>query len=130
MEADEGPSIFIIFVLVGGLVALAAFSLILAFINRRGANKKRPRPTAEKLEMHVQRGITTNSDLRLGDELDTLSSVFEARADVICPICRADFVLGQATRTCPECGVRHHNECWDMIRGCSSFGCEHASRER
>jgi len=63
-------------------------------------------------------------ELRL--ERDVAITVIRASGDLICPICRADFFLGQDTRACPECGVKHHNECWNMIRGCSTFGCKHA----
>jgi len=41
----------------------------------------------------------------------------------ICPVCKQEFnELSQVT-VCPDCGIPHHTECWEMNRGCSTFGC-------
>ena len=36
----------------------------------------------------------------------------------------------KGTKTCPDCGVKHHKECWEMIGGCSTFGCKHGPKPR
>lgn len=90
-----------------------------------------PRPSIWSrifLQNKHPQGMEEPINIILGEELDTPLSVFEARAGAMCPVCRTDFTSGQEARTCPECGVEHHHECWAMIGGCSSFGCKHAPR--
>ena len=58
---------------------------------------------------------------------DVPSGDTETVTDVICPVCRAGFAADQEISTCVECGVKHHEECWDIIGGCSTFDCKNAS---
>lgn len=44
----------------------------------------------------------------------------------ICPICQTGIGLGEAIVTCPACDMVHHQECWNEIGGCGTFGCSHA----
>jgi hypothetical protein len=30
--------------------------------------------------------------------------------------------------SCPACATLHHQECWDYVGGCSTYGCRFASR--
>ena len=78
--------------------------------------------------VHKRKGGEAILHIELGEVLDTPLSGFEARADVVCPVCRTGFTSGQRARICPACEVKHHRECWTMIGGCSTFGCKHAPR--
>ena len=41
----------------------------------------------------------------------------------ICPVCRQEIKVGEMIITCPDCGMPHHENCWNMNGGCSTFGC-------
>jgi hypothetical protein len=32
--------------------------------------------------------------------------------------------------SCPTCATLHHQDCWDYLRGCSTYGCSLAGRRR
>ena len=41
-----------------------------------------------------------------------------------CGACHSDIVVGEATTSCPDCGVTFHANCWAENLGCSSYGCK------
>lgn len=41
----------------------------------------------------------------------------------ICPFCKTDIKEGDAVKVCPECGIPHHEACWEENKGCTTFGC-------
>lgn len=41
----------------------------------------------------------------------------------ICPFCRTEIKEGDIIKVCPECGIPHHEVCWDKNKGCTTFGC-------
>lgn len=41
----------------------------------------------------------------------------------ICPICKQELTASDKVKVCPDCGMPHHEECWEMNAGCSTFGC-------
>ena len=89
-------------------------------VQRRDLVKKR---LHRRRVLEIQEAIPY---IELGLERDVTLTALRASGDLICPICRANFAMGQDTRICIECGVKHHKECWNMIRGCSTFGCKYA----
>lgn len=40
-----------------------------------------------------------------------------------CPICQTLIADQEAVHKCPECEQIHHQECWQEMGGCSSYGC-------
>lgn len=59
----------------------------------------------------------------------TMRTIHEGKTTALtCPVCQTGFITGQSTITCSECSVRHHKECWEMIEGCSTFGCKKRAR--
>ncbi len=44
-------------------------------------------------------------------------------AGKICPVCKLEINGLDKVTVCPECGMPHHTECWEMNGGCSTFGC-------
>lgn len=47
----------------------------------------------------------------------------EDHAGKICPYCRTMIHQGEAVVVCPECGIPHHESCWNDNKGCTTFGC-------
>lgn len=47
----------------------------------------------------------------------------------VCPICQTDIAAGEATTRCPRCEQVHHEECWQEVGGCSTYGCAEAPAE-
>src|SRR5437879_5343085 len=43
-----------------------------------------------------------------------------------CPICQTPIAVHETSKSCPECGEVHHQECWDEIGGCAIYGCKAA----
>jgi RING finger family protein len=43
-----------------------------------------------------------------------------------CPVCQSPVGLGEAVLTCPACQQVHHQECWNEVGGCATYGCSHA----
>lgn len=41
----------------------------------------------------------------------------------ICPVCKQEFNELDKVTVCPDCGMPHHTDCWEMNGGCSTFGC-------
>lgn len=41
----------------------------------------------------------------------------------ICPVCKQEIKELDKVTVCPDCGMPHHTDCWEMNRGCSTFGC-------
>jgi hypothetical protein len=44
----------------------------------------------------------------------------------LCPICQSPLAANEAVLACPECDQVHHQECWQEIGGCSTYGCAQA----
>lgn len=44
-------------------------------------------------------------------------------AGKICPVCKQEINELDKVTVCPDCGMPHHTDCWEMNRGCSTFGC-------
>jgi Prokaryotic RING finger family 1 len=68
---------------------------------------------------------TFSAFIRLGRYLmDSVlrKEILEA-TDVLCPYCRGQFSINDATVSCSECKTRHHKECWEEVDRCSVFGC-------
>ena len=87
----------------------------------------RPRPITQDRMAYSQGREKRSPNVEWQAEIDVPVSNPAASADLVCPVCRASFTPEQRVHVCPECGVKHHKECWNMIRGCSTFGCTHAS---
>lgn len=41
----------------------------------------------------------------------------------ICPVCKQEINELDKVTVCPDCGIPHHTDCWEMNAGCSTFGC-------
>ena len=41
----------------------------------------------------------------------------------ICPFCKTEIKEGDTVKVCPECGIPHHEACWEENKGCTTFGC-------
>jgi len=94
-----------------------------------GIAGKRSRRRNEVLtnEPSSEGAIEEASDIkiRIGDEQTPIGTMSrETTSSAICPVCQSGFMSEQQTITCPKCRVKHHKECWDMIGGCSTFGCK------
>jgi hypothetical protein len=44
----------------------------------------------------------------------------------VCPVCQSGILENEAWLACPSCQQSHHQECWDEVRGCSTYGCKEA----
>ncbi len=40
-----------------------------------------------------------------------------------CEVCR-ELLAGRSLATCEVCGTAHHQDCWDYVGNCSTYGCE------
>ncbi len=45
----------------------------------------------------------------------------------ICPVCKQELTEMDKVTVCSDCGMPHHEECWQMNGGCSTFGCTQQS---
>jgi hypothetical protein len=54
------------------------------------------------------------------------SSPLNPDRDTLCPICQSSIYQGEAIIACAGCDQIHHQECWDEIGGCGTFGCKQA----
>jgi hypothetical protein len=57
------------------------------------------------------------------------ASVHTSRVEDIgmtCPICLSAVEKEQIVHRCPDCDIVHHDECWQEIGGCGTFGCKQA----
>jgi len=54
------------------------------------------------------------------------SEPLDSNRDTLCPICQSSIYAGEQTVTCAECDQIHHQECWNEIGGCGTFGCKQA----
>jgi RING finger family protein len=45
-----------------------------------------------------------------------------------CQICKTLIREDEATTTCADCDTAHHQECWEGVGGCSTYGCRAAPR--
>lgn len=43
--------------------------------------------------------------------------------DIFCSLCQSSIAPGEATSTCPECGVVYHADCHGEVGGCGNYGC-------
>lgn len=41
----------------------------------------------------------------------------------ICPFCKTEILEGDSVKVCPSCGIPHHEGCWEVNGGCTTFGC-------
>lgn len=41
----------------------------------------------------------------------------------ICPVCKIELTAADKVMVCPDCAIPHHQKCWEMNAGCSTFGC-------
>ena len=46
-----------------------------------------------------------------------------------CAICQTSIIAGEATVACAHCELPFHEECWEVNRGCSTYGCEAAPEQ-
>lgn len=49
-----------------------------------------------------------------------------------CPFCKTEIKEGEPVKVCPDCGIPHHQSCWEENGGCTTFGCSakyHAIQE-
>jgi hypothetical protein len=44
----------------------------------------------------------------------------------ICAICQSAVAASERVLDCPDCGQLHHEECWEEVGGCSTYGCAQA----
>lgn len=44
----------------------------------------------------------------------------------VCQVCGTDVRVLEA-HVCPACETPHHNDCWALNKGCSTYGCSHRS---
>ena len=44
----------------------------------------------------------------------------------ICSICQAPFMQDDHVVACRGCDAHYHEECWNEIRGCGTYGCKYA----
>jgi hypothetical protein len=58
------------------------------------------------------------------DSTETTSSAPDTSAQGVCPVCRTPAV--EDSIECPDCHVRHHQECWVYNNGCGKYGCASA----
>jgi hypothetical protein len=54
------------------------------------------------------------------------TSTVTAGAAFTCQICQMTTDGREATHTCPGCQQVYHQECWDEIGGCGTYGCSAA----
>ena len=116
------PITYIIIGVISGLLALAVITLGFLWAKRQRARR---RTSINGVNDSTNEG---ESGIRFVEKPGVSPDDIETAADVMCPVCRVGFTAQQKIRTCPECGVQHHKECWTMIGGCSTFGCKHAPR--
>lgn len=45
---------------------------------------------------------------------------------VECPICQTRVHTGEPAIVCDRCDQLHHQDCWNEVGGCSTYGCENA----
>ena len=41
----------------------------------------------------------------------------------ICPFCRTELKEEDTIKVCPACNTPHHEACWEVNNGCTTFGC-------
>jgi hypothetical protein len=49
-----------------------------------------------------------------------------APTGTVCPVCQGGILENEAWLACPACQQSHHQECWNEVRGCSTYGCKEA----
>ena len=47
----------------------------------------------------------------------------EGTKEKICPFCKSKILESESEKSCPACGIPHHESCWDENKGCTTFGC-------
>ena len=55
---------------------------------------------------------------------DSTTSTSAASTQGVCPVCRTPAI--DESIECPDCHVRHHQECWIYNDGCGKYGCASA----
>jgi hypothetical protein len=62
-------------------------------------------------------------------EIGGVREPVELRSDgATCPICQTAIASSETVNRCPACDVVHHDECWNEIGGCGTYGCEQAPK--
>lgn len=47
-------------------------------------------------------------------------------AGAVCPVCQTSIGPTEPVLSCPECRQVHHQECWNEVGGCATYGCKQA----
>ena len=47
-------------------------------------------------------------------------------AGAVCPVCQTTIGPAEPVLSCPECRQVHHQECWNEVGGCATYGCKQA----
>jgi len=55
-----------------------------------------------------------------------VSPVVDQRQLTTCPICQTHIQPGESAIDCLTCSQSHHEECWNEVGGCSTYGCKQA----
>jgi hypothetical protein len=42
----------------------------------------------------------------------------------LCSVCQTSIAAGEAAILCPSCRSPYHQECWQEVGGCATYGCE------
>ena len=42
----------------------------------------------------------------------------------LCSLCQTEIETGEKAWACPSCTSPYHQECWDEVGGCGTYGCE------
>jgi phage FluMu protein Com len=42
----------------------------------------------------------------------------------LCSVCQSTIATGEAAILCPSCRSPYHQECWQEVGGCATYGCE------
>lgn len=50
-------------------------------------------------------------------------SITEGHSSAVCQICLHAVDDGEMIQLCPACHTRYHQECWEELGGCATYGC-------
>jgi hypothetical protein len=91
-----------------------------------------PPPSAAPANVESQLAATPSATpvaTGVSNANETGEHVFAAgdnESALTCPICLSAVERGQLVHRCPECDIVHHQECWQEVGGCGTFGCKQA----
>jgi hypothetical protein len=60
------------------------------------------------------------------DALSMRSTPVDVGGAAVCPICQSIIQPSESSTTCTGCHQVHHQECWNEIGGCGTYGCSKA----